>query len=49
MRGKWVTVGEVEFIFSAVRRGIFVASKIKQGFKLRQERNMPPRRGWGIG
>jgi hypothetical protein len=34
---------------SAVRRGIVVAAKIKQGFKLRQERNMPPRWGWGIG
>jgi hypothetical protein len=28
---------------STVRRGIVVASKTKQGFKLRQERNMPPR------
>jgi hypothetical protein len=33
---------------SAVRRGIVVASRIKQRFKLRQERNMPPRRGWRI-
>jgi hypothetical protein len=30
------------FFFSAVRRGIFVESKIKHHFKLRQERNMPP-------
>ena len=35
-------------IFSAVRRGIFIESKIKPRFKLRQERNMPLRRGWGI-
>ena len=44
----------VDFIFSAVRRGMVVAAKIKQGFKLRlvavrQHRNMPPRRGWGMG
>jgi hypothetical protein len=32
-----------DLFFSAVRRGTFVASKIKQSFKLRQERNMPPR------
>jgi hypothetical protein len=31
-----------DFISSAVRRGIVVAAKIKQGFKLRQERNRPP-------
>jgi len=36
------------FAFSAGRRGIVVAAKIKRGFKLRQERNMPPRRGWGM-
>ena len=35
--------------FQRLRRGIVVASKIKQRFKLRQERNVPPRRGWGIG
>ena len=39
---------------SAARRGIFVESKIKQRFKLRlvavrQHRNRPPRRGWGMG
>lgn len=39
---------------SASGRGMVVASKIKQGFKLRlvavrKHRNMPPRRGWGMG
>jgi hypothetical protein len=39
---------------SAVRRGIVVAAKIKQGLKLRlvavrKDRNRPPRRDWGIG
>ena len=39
---------------SAVRRGMVVAAEIKPGFKLRlvavrKHRNMPPRRGWGIG
>ena len=33
---------------SAVRRGIFVATETKNSFKLRQVRNMPPRRGWGF-
>ena len=38
----------VDFIFSAVRRGIVVAAKIKPGFKLRlvavrKHRNRPPR------
>ena len=37
------------FIISAVRCGKVIASKIKHGFKLRQERNMPPRKGWEIG
>lgn len=33
---------------SAVRRGIFVETETKHIFKLRQERNLPPRRGSGF-
>ena len=32
-----------------LRGDIFVASAMENEFKLRQERNMSPRRAWGIG